>query len=92
MEGGSENPIWCKGDKGRWFADSVVRKVGNGADTYFWYDRWLDGVPFCVQFNRLCELAENKSSSVASMFSLGLEEGLRRGSGGDSCGCGRKSY
>jgi len=44
--------------------------VGDGAGTYFWYDRWLGSVPFCMWFNRLFKLAENKSSSVALMFSL----------------------
>jgi len=34
-------------------------------------------------FNRLFELAENKSSSVATMYSLGWKEGVMRGSGGE---------
>jgi len=66
--------------------------VGDGAGTYFWYDRWLGSVPFCMWFNRLFKLAENKSSSVALMFSLGWEEGVRRGSGRDCCGYGGKNY
>jgi hypothetical protein len=35
------------GDGGEgWFAERVSRKVGYGADTSFWYDRWLGGVLF----------------------------------------------
>jgi hypothetical protein len=75
LEGGRKNTGWCRGDGGGCFADSVVRKVGDGVDTYFGYYRWLGGVPFCVRFNRLFELVENKSTSVASMYSLGWEEG-----------------
>ena len=49
-----------------------MRKVGDGVDTLFSHGRWLGGIPFCV---RLFDSAENKSSSVATMFSLGWEEG-----------------
>jgi len=45
--------------------------MGDGVDSYFWLDRWLEGVPFCVRFKCLFDLAENKSSWVATMFSLG---------------------
>jgi len=24
-----------------WFTKRVSRKVGDGADTFFWYDRWI---------------------------------------------------
>jgi hypothetical protein len=40
----------------------------------------------------LFDLAENKSLSVATMFSLGWEEGVRRGNGEGGCGCGRRSW
>jgi hypothetical protein len=36
------------GMEGRWFGDCVTRKVGDGAETFFWTDPWLDGVPLCV--------------------------------------------
>jgi len=38
---------------GGWFDECVSRKVGDGEDTYFWHDRYLGGVPFCVWFRRL---------------------------------------
>jgi len=49
--------------------------VGDGADTLFWHDAWLGGVPFCVRFRRLFELAVDKSTTVAYMFSSGWEVG-----------------
>jgi len=47
--------------------------VGDGADTLFWHDAWLGAVPFCVHFRRLFELTVDKSTTVAHMFSRGLE-------------------
>ena len=38
-------------------------------------DRWVGDVPPCRHFSRLFNLAENKLVIVASMFSLGWEEG-----------------
>jgi len=60
---------------GGWFDECVSRKVGDGVDTLFWYDRWLGAVPLCVHFRRLFDLAENKSITVANLFSLGLKRG-----------------
>jgi hypothetical protein len=59
---------------GGWFEECVSRKVGDGVDT-FWYDRWLGVVPLSVCYHRLFDLAENKSITVANLFSLGLEHG-----------------
>jgi len=81
------------GEEGEsWFSERVSRKVGDGASTLFWRDRWLGETPLCQRFSRLFELAEDKSISVASMFSLGWEEGVRRGTGGGGCGHGRRSW
>ena len=43
-----------------WFAKRVSRKVGDVADTLFWYDRWLGGIPLCEHFSRLFDLAESR--------------------------------
>ncbi|KEH35150.1 hypothetical protein MTR_3g081050 [Medicago truncatula] len=59
---------------GGWFGDSVRRRVGDGAATLFWSHRWIGGSPLCVQFPRLFDLAENKTITVASLFSLGTEQ------------------
>ena len=72
-----------------WFAERVSKKVGNGADTFFWYDRWLGGIPLCQRFSRLFDLAKNKSITVATSFSLGWEEGVRRGTGEEIVGVRR---
>ncbi|PNX81962.1 cytochrome p450, partial [Trifolium pratense] len=63
-EGGGESG-------GRWFGDHVVRRVGDGSDTLFWTDSWMDGTPLCERFGRLFALVETKSHTVAEMFSLG---------------------
>ena len=48
---------------------------GGGVNTLFWYDKWFGSVQFCVRFQRLFELAENKSITVANLFTLGVEQG-----------------
>ncbi|MCI67960.1 cysteine-rich receptor-like protein kinase, partial [Trifolium medium] len=54
-----------------WFAESIARRVGNGADTFFWTDTWLGGVPLRGTYGRLYELATNKLISVTGMCELG---------------------
>jgi len=68
-----------------------MRRVGNGADTFFWTDPWLGGAPLCVRFRRLSNMAQNNSITVVDMCGLGWEEGGRLGSGAVGCGCGRSS-
>ena len=34
--------------------------MGDSADTFFWHDPWLGGVPLGVHFRRLAELAVDK--------------------------------
>lgn len=60
---------------GGWFAECVSKKLGNGSDTLFWYDKWLGSVSFCERFPRLFDLSENKSITVAGLFSLSVERG-----------------
>jgi len=35
-------------EAGGWFNDNIVRRVGNGVDTFFWTDSWVVGLPLCV--------------------------------------------
>ncbi|GAU47037.1 hypothetical protein TSUD_239950 [Trifolium subterraneum] len=56
---------------GGWFGEHIRRKVGDGSDTFFWTDPWLDGIPLCECFRRLFDLAENKSVLVAEMSLVG---------------------
>jgi hypothetical protein len=60
---------------GSWFEDNVRRVVGGGADTYFWLDNWVGGVPLRVRFPRLFDLALNKGVTVREMASRGWEVG-----------------
>jgi hypothetical protein len=60
---------------GGWFGDSVRRRVGDGAETLFWSHRWIVGSPLCKRFPCLFDLAENKTITVASLFSMGMDQG-----------------
>ncbi|GAU10837.1 hypothetical protein TSUD_425350, partial [Trifolium subterraneum] len=51
------------------------KKVGDGSDTFFWTDPWVDGTPMCERFGRLFDLAETKSCTVGEMASLGWGAG-----------------
>ena len=55
--------------------------MGDGADTFFWHDSWLGGVPMGMHFRRLFELAVDKSCTVSPMSALGWEVRARRGRG-----------
>ncbi|KAK2419086.1 hypothetical protein QL285_041219 [Trifolium repens] len=58
-----------------WFAEGVERRVGDGAETFFWSNPWLGCVPFCVRFRRLYDLSLHRSCTVAEMSELGWGEG-----------------
>ena len=83
--GGRSVSLWWRevgrirdGDRdigGGWFGDSVSRRVGDGVATSFWSHRWIGGSPLCARFPRLFDLAEDKTISVASLFSKGFEQG-----------------
>ncbi|CAJ2644025.1 unnamed protein product [Trifolium pratense] len=80
-EGGRRGSVWWReivriregeGELGgSWFWEHVSRRVGDGSDTLFWTDPWLDGISLKERFGRLFALAETKSRSVAEMFALG---------------------
>ncbi|XP_024642310.1 uncharacterized protein [Medicago truncatula] len=53
-----------------WFKDQVLRRVGDEADTSFWFDRWIREAPLRVRFSRLFELTKNKFMSVADLLSV----------------------
>lgn len=55
--------------------ESLVRRVGNGADTFFWTYPWLGRAHLCVRFQHLFNMAENKLSTVTDMCGLGWENG-----------------
>ncbi|GAU33855.1 hypothetical protein TSUD_66410 [Trifolium subterraneum] len=57
--------------EGGWFGEHIRKKVGDGSDTFFWTDPWMDGILLCKRYGRLYELADNKSVMVDEMCSLG---------------------
>lgn len=59
---------------GNWFGENVERVVGDGKNTFFWTDKWLDGVPLKLRFSRLYELTVHKECTVEEMVRLGWEE------------------
>jgi hypothetical protein len=64
-----------EGVDGGWFGSRVSRVVGDGKNTFFWFDTWLGDVPFCRRFGRLFDLTTNKFSTVADMSGRGWGEG-----------------
>ena len=59
---------------GGWFGGRVSKVLGDGGNTFFWFDRWIGDVPLRMRFPRLFDLSTNKYSSVADMCMLGWEE------------------
>jgi hypothetical protein len=55
----------------RWLLDNIIWTVGDGGDSLFWKDPWLNECPLNHTFARLYDLAENKLISVSDMFELG---------------------
>jgi hypothetical protein len=37
----------------------VLKKVGVGFNAFLWTNPWLEGIPLCVRFRHLFDLAEN---------------------------------
>jgi hypothetical protein len=58
-----------------WFAKCDERRVCNGAETFFWSDPWLGGLPLSVRYQRLFGSSLNRSSTVAAMSDLGWGDG-----------------
>ncbi|GAU27570.1 hypothetical protein TSUD_30020 [Trifolium subterraneum] len=69
---------------GAWFGEYISKKVGDGSDTLFWTDPWVDETHLSERFGRLFDLAETRSCSAAEMASLGWGMARRRGCGGGS--------
>jgi len=84
IEEGQFNSIWWNNlinikngagvGGGWWFDDNVGREVGDGAQTLFWWDPWIDRLVLKNTFSRLFDLATNKMATVAEMYSLGWGE------------------
>ena len=101
-EGGMRASYWWKevgrvrdgggGVGGGWFKYNIFKKVGDGRDTLFWTDPWLERGPLAVRFKCLYDLSVFKNSMVREMFELGVVREVTRGVGEGGCGIGRMSY
>ncbi|GAU49838.1 hypothetical protein TSUD_408070 [Trifolium subterraneum] len=84
-DGGQRGSSWWReithirdgggGIEGEWFGEHISKMVGDGSDTYFWTDSWVDETHLCEHFGRLFDLAEAKSASVAEMCACGWGAG-----------------
>jgi hypothetical protein len=57
-----------------WFEENIRREVGDGKNTYFWKDPWVEGESLCSIFRRLYDLSLDKEMKVADM--IDEEEGV----------------
>lgn len=65
-EGGMFNSVWWNNlttirrgtsvGVGRWIDDNIGRDIGDGNNTLFWWDPWIDGVVLKNTFSRLFSL------------------------------------
>jgi hypothetical protein len=61
-----------------WFSRNVVKIVGNGEQTSFWWDVWVGEIPLKDRFPRLFLISNQKSSTVAEVRSHSLAGSLWR--------------
>ncbi|GJZ16837.1 hypothetical protein Tco_0552960 [Tanacetum coccineum] len=64
--------------KGFDFWSHVKKRIGNGADTRFWFDQWLGDSPLCVKYPRLFALEMDKHASVESKLHSSVSNSFRR--------------
>ncbi|CAI8594216.1 unnamed protein product [Vicia faba] len=69
-----------------WWLNNVERVVGNGENSLFWRNPWLEGGLLIDRFQRLYDLSEYKEASVVKMFELGW------GVGGDAWSLRKRSF
>ncbi|MCH98363.1 cysteine-rich receptor-like protein kinase, partial [Trifolium medium] len=51
-----------------WFAQEVVKNLGNGRNTSFWKDKWVGVRPLKESFPRLFSISTQKQESVAGVW------------------------
>jgi hypothetical protein len=65
------------GERGRgWFDEHLRRVVGDGKNTSFWNDQWVDGDTLSSLFQRLYDISLDKEACVAEM--IVEEEGVKK--------------
>ncbi|CAJ2628200.1 unnamed protein product [Trifolium pratense] len=53
-----------------WVEELVVRSLGDGACTGFWYDKWMGGDLLCTKFPRLFSLSLQKQATVRELVEV----------------------
>ncbi|GJT59827.1 hypothetical protein Tco_1003360 [Tanacetum coccineum] len=61
-----------------WTMVLTQKRIGNGRDTSFWLDCWLDSTPLSVMFPRVFALEEDKDVSVAVKLGSSVCSSFRR--------------
>jgi hypothetical protein len=64
-----------RGGRG-WFDEHLRRVVGDGKNTSFWNDQWVDGDTLSSLFRRLYDISLDKEACVAEM--IVEEEGVKK--------------
>jgi hypothetical protein len=52
-----------------WFAQGVIKNVGNGVNTRFWLDTWIGDLALKERYPRLFSISTQKQASVAEIWS-----------------------
>ncbi|GKC94156.1 RNA-directed DNA polymerase, eukaryota [Tanacetum coccineum] len=65
-------------DKGFDFWSHCKKRIGNGIDTSFWYDCWIDDLALHIKFPRLFALELDKDISVAEKMNSQVTQSFRR--------------
>nr|GFB38420.1 RNA-directed DNA polymerase, eukaryota [Tanacetum cinerariifolium] len=65
-------------DKGFDFWSHCKKRIGNGLDTSFWYDCWIDDSALHIKFPRLFALELDKDISVAGKMNSQVTQSFRR--------------
>ncbi|GAU39871.1 hypothetical protein TSUD_69190 [Trifolium subterraneum] len=50
-----------------WFSDGVVKRVGDGNLSSFWFDPWVGGIPLKTRYQRLFQVSEQQLNLVDDM-------------------------
>jgi hypothetical protein len=51
-----------------WFAQNVVKKLGNGTNTSFWKDTWVGNLSLKDRFPRLFSISTQQEATVAELY------------------------
>ncbi|KAF1892130.1 hypothetical protein Lal_00036486 [Lupinus albus] len=52
-----------------WFWDGLVRQVGDGSNTSFWYDNWVWSSSLCSKYRRLFNLSTSPNDNICNFGS-----------------------